>query len=101
MRLRRLCEVKKSGKSHVSDEVRTDYKGGGEKREWLEIALLEAIKKHGTHRDNYKKVKAHRVWEGLEITQDPCRIENFNKTLCHCQTIKSLFHESSMLKYIN
>ncbi|CAL1154387.1 unnamed protein product [Cladocopium goreaui] len=62
MRLRRLCSLKKSGKSHVSDEVRKDYLGGGEKREWLEIALLEAIKVHGTDRKLYNRVK-ERQWK--------------------------------------
>eukprot|EP00435_Cladocopium_sp_Y103_P068252 s21_g31.t1 len=62
MRLRRLCSVKKSGKSHVSEEVRQDYKGGGEKREWLELALLEAIREHGTDRKFYNKVK-ERQWK--------------------------------------
>ena len=64
MRLRRLCSLKKSGKSHVSDEVRKDYLGGGEKREWLEIALLEAIKVHGTDRKLYNRVKERFCWKG-------------------------------------
>ena len=44
MRLRRLCEVKRSGKSWVSQELRDDYHAGGEKRESLELALLETIR---------------------------------------------------------
>ena len=56
--------MKKSGKSHVSEEVRKDYQGGGEKREWLEIALLEAIKEHGTDRKHYNKVKERFYWKG-------------------------------------
>ena len=64
MRLRRLCSLKKSGKSHVTDEVRKDYLGGGEKREWLEIALLEAIKVHGTDRKLYNRVKERFCWKG-------------------------------------
>lgn len=57
MRLRRLCAIKKSGKSHVSQEVRDDYAAAGERREWLEIALLEAVKLFGTDRRVYSKVK--------------------------------------------
>lgn len=59
MRLRRFCTVKKSGKCAVDDTVRASYNQGGEQREWLEIALLEAIKKHGTTRESYNKVKDH------------------------------------------
>lgn len=58
MRLRRLCAVKKSGKCAVSEAVRADYSSGGEQREWLEMALLQAIKKHGTTRTVYNRVKA-------------------------------------------
>ena len=58
MRLRRFCALKKGDKCIVDEQTRADYLGGGEKREWLEIALLEAIKKHGTGREVYKQVKA-------------------------------------------
>lgn len=58
MRLRRLCSVRKSGKCVVGEELRRDYEENGERREWLEIALLEAIKKHGTSRGVYNQVKA-------------------------------------------
>ncbi|CAE7913591.1 unnamed protein product, partial [Symbiodinium necroappetens] len=44
MRLKRLCETKKSGKKWVSDEVAADYAAGGEKRETLEISLLEVLR---------------------------------------------------------
>ena len=57
MRLRRLTETKSTGKTWVDEKTQADYKGGGERREWLEIALLEALKKHGTGRDAYKRVK--------------------------------------------
>ena len=50
--------------THVSDEVRKDYLGGEEKREWLEIALLEAIKVHGTDRKLYNRVKERFCWKG-------------------------------------
>lgn len=53
-----MCELKQSGKSHVPPEVSEDYKKGGEEREWLEIALLESIKKVGTDRKYFKQVKA-------------------------------------------
>ncbi|CAL1134280.1 unnamed protein product [Cladocopium goreaui] len=58
MRLRRLTETKSTGKTWVDEKTQADYKAGGERREWLEIALLEALKKHGTGRDAYKRVKA-------------------------------------------
>lgn len=57
MRLRRLCEVKGSGKKHVPEEVMESYRKSGEEREWLELALLEAIKKVGTDRKKFKQVK--------------------------------------------
>jgi len=58
MRLRRLCSLRKSGKCAVGEELRRDYEENGEKREWLEIALLEAIKQYGTSRAVYNQVKA-------------------------------------------
>lgn len=58
MRLRRLIEVKSSGKSHVEDDIRQDYKQGGQRREWLEMALLESIAKHGLDRSAFNEVKA-------------------------------------------
>ncbi|CAL1166498.1 unnamed protein product [Cladocopium goreaui] len=58
MRLRRLVEIKQSGKCHVPQEVVDDFKTGGELKEWLEIALLESIKKVGTDRCKFKAVKA-------------------------------------------
>ena len=59
MRLRRLVEIKpKSKKCHVDEATRAQYAKGGEDREWLEIALMEAIQKVGA--DN-RKHKALRV----------------------------------------
>lgn len=58
MRLYRLCTLRKKGKCHVDEQTRLEYEQSGERREWLEIALLEAIKAHGTGRDAYNKVKA-------------------------------------------
>ena len=58
MRLRRMCETKGSGKCHVDEQTKKDYKEGGERRQWLELALLESLKKHGTGRPSYVKVKA-------------------------------------------
>ena len=58
MRLRRLTETKSSGKTWVDPATQADYKAGGERRQWLEIALLECLKKHGTGRDAYQKVRA-------------------------------------------
>ncbi|CAK9057174.1 unnamed protein product [Durusdinium trenchii] len=45
MRLRRLCQKTKKGKSHVDEDTQSAYEKGGEEREWLEIALIEAISK--------------------------------------------------------
>ena len=58
MRLRRLCETKGTGKCHVCPQTQAEYKAGGEKRQWLELALLESLKRWGTKRDMYQKVKA-------------------------------------------
>ena len=57
MRLRRLTETKTSGKCWVSPDVQSDYKAGGERRQWLEIALLESLKKYGTGRESSAKVR--------------------------------------------
>ena len=57
MRARRMCEVKPSGRSHVDSEVVSEYKAGGSKREVLEMALLECLAKHGTHRTAYKRIR--------------------------------------------
>ena len=58
MRLRRLCEVKPTGKSHVGEDIRKEYLAGGDKREILEIALVESLKKWGTSKAVFNKVKA-------------------------------------------
>lgn len=58
MRLRRLCEVKPTGKTHVDEKTRAEYKEGGSKREVLEIALVESLKKWGTSTKVREKVKA-------------------------------------------
>lgn len=47
MRLRRLCEKKKGGKMHVKESFHEDYNAGGERRELLELALLETLDKIG------------------------------------------------------
>ena len=59
MRCRRLCERKPSGKYNVDAEVAKQHKEGGATRECLEMALLEAIARHGTDRRQYKRIKAH------------------------------------------
>ena len=58
MRCRRMCEKKATGRANVDSSIMSDYREGGTKREMLEIALLEAIAKHGVNRQSYKKVKA-------------------------------------------
>lgn len=60
MRCRRLCETKPSGKCAVTAEIAQQFRAGGECREILEMALLEAIGKHGLSRSVYKRVKVHR-----------------------------------------
>ena len=57
MRLRRLTEKKTSGKCWVDEKTQADWKAGGERRQWLEIALLECLKKHGTGREAGAKVR--------------------------------------------
>ena len=59
MRLRRLCEKKaKSGKCHVDNSTMEAYLRGGEEREWLEIALVEALQKTGADAKCHKKLRA-------------------------------------------
>ena len=60
MRCRRLCEMKPSGKCAVNETTASQYRGGGEGRELLEMALLEALARHGTSRKSYKKIKARK-----------------------------------------
>ena len=59
-----MCEKKPSGRIHVPHEVAEDFKEGGEKREMLQMALLERLADLGTTRAHYKKVKA---WVFLKI----------------------------------
>ncbi|CAE7031855.1 unnamed protein product, partial [Symbiodinium sp. CCMP2456] len=48
MRLKRMCEKKsKSQKCHVDDETHQQYVSAGPEREWLELALLEALQAVG------------------------------------------------------
>ena len=69
MRLRRMCEVKaKTGRCNVDPETRSMYERGGEDREWLEIALLEAISKVGA---DCRKHKALRVPWQIKFTNRP------------------------------
>ena len=57
MRLRRLCEENaKTKKCHVDVKTREQYVRGGEDREWLEIALVEALQKVGPDRCHRKKL---------------------------------------------
>lgn len=56
MRLRRLVEVKPNGKCHVDQQTREEYQNP-ERREWLEMALLQSIKKHGTSRTAFTKIR--------------------------------------------
>ena len=59
MRLRRLCEIKpRTKKCHVDSETHEQWKQGGESREWLEIALAEAVERLGTEKNHHKKLRA-------------------------------------------
>ena len=71
MRARRLCERKNSGRCQVPDGIHADYFAGGEKREVLEMALLEAIAKYGVDRKAYKKVKVFWILISGFITETP------------------------------
>ncbi|CAJ1454539.1 unnamed protein product [Effrenium voratum] len=57
MRLRRLCQKKKSGRKSVDVGIIEDHLEGGEKREILEMSLLRSLAKYGTDRTMYKKVR--------------------------------------------
>ena len=57
MRLRRLCEKKKSGRCHVKDSVHADYVAGGESRELLELALLETLEKLGDNKGSHAAMR--------------------------------------------
>lgn len=48
----------------MPNEIREDYVNGGESREIVELALLDALAKYGVLRQAYKKVKAH-VWGNI------------------------------------
>ena len=58
MRLRRLCEQKKGGKLHVKQAIHEDWKAAGERRELLELALLETIEKLGLEKASQSAVKS-------------------------------------------
>ena len=47
MRLKRMCDMKKTGKCWVDEATRKNYEAGGAERETLELALLETIKAIG------------------------------------------------------
>ena len=54
-----MCEIKaKTGKCHVDAATHQLWKGGGEGREWLEIALTEVLDKLGPSQKNeHKKLR--------------------------------------------
>jgi len=57
MRCRRLCTKTSAGKFNVDPSLAKQYSEGGEGREALQMALLEAIAKNGVERSAYKRVK--------------------------------------------
>lgn len=60
-----MCEVKpRTGKCHVDTETNQQWKRGGESREWLEIALAEAMENLGVEKNQHKKLRVpwfHRI----------------------------------------
>lgn len=69
MRLRRLCQKKKSGRKSVDVGIIEDHLEGGEKREILEMSLLRSLAKYGTDRTMYKKVRVARFMRLAHSTQ--------------------------------
>ena len=60
MRLTRLCQKRRKGACHVDDATHEEWRDGGERKEWLEMALVEVLKNVGTENTpgSFKKVKA-------------------------------------------
>ena len=48
MRLTRLCQKRSKGACHVDEATHQEWLKGGERKEWLELALLEVLKDVGT-----------------------------------------------------
>ena len=48
MRLTRLCQKRKGGACHVDEQTHKEWQAGGERKEWLELALVEVLKEVGT-----------------------------------------------------
>ncbi|CAK9051631.1 Uncharacterized protein SCF082_LOCUS28334 [Durusdinium trenchii] len=67
MRLRRLCQKTKKGKSHVDEDTQSAYEKGGEEREWLEIALIEAISKVGADNRSHKALRDNQPVEPIKV----------------------------------
>ena len=58
MRLKRICEKKKTGKMWISQEIHDEYVKGGTCGEQLELALLETIQALGENDKKPDKVRA-------------------------------------------
>ncbi|CAK9111943.1 Uncharacterized protein SCF082_LOCUS51918 [Durusdinium trenchii] len=98
MRLRRLVEVKPSGKTYVDQTVRDDY-NSVQRREWLEMALVDSIRKHGTDRKNFKKVLAEFVTRVVVVREKmPWKYDNSIMEYFVEDECKSLLKRSEMLK---
>ena len=69
MRLKRICEKKKTGRMWVSLDIHEDYTAGGEKREQLELALLETLKGlgDGVHRPDKIRAGCASVWKCMPV----------------------------------
>ncbi|CAK9113854.1 Uncharacterized protein SCF082_LOCUS52754 [Durusdinium trenchii] len=86
MRLRRLCEVKPSGRCYVDDTTRSDY-ANLERREWLELALCDALKKHGTDRKDFKKIRAEFITR-VVVVREKMQLREQEVHGCWCTEAK-------------
>lgn len=67
MRCRRLCTKTSAGKFNVDPSLAKQYSEGGEGREALQMALLEAIAKNGVERSAYKRVKVGYICDFFKV----------------------------------
>jgi len=111
MRLRRLCEKKKTGRLNVSEASHNDYVAGGERRELLELALLETLERVGVDasREVVKKefnVKVEHVKERLterekEITGEWLTRERMASKLGYSKSLVFKWFSSALNLYTN
>lgn len=91
MRLRRLCEVKpRTNKCHVDTETHTQWKRGGESREWLEIALAEAMENLGVEKNQHKKLRVswfHHIPDQSIWSLNYSNLQSSKDWLCNAPSI--------------